>query len=388
MINEYAQDIRRKLHMHPETGLYLPKTLELVRDELSKIGVDYTEEYGKGCIVAVVNPEKTNYTIGIRADMDAVPITEENDVPYKSCEDGKMHACGHDAHTAIALSVLKELNEIKDQISCRVKFFFQSGEEGYAGAKYMVEDGAADDVDCIVALHVDALCPVGTIKLCAGPQNANSDAFVLEFFGKTAHVARQEEGVDANMAAIRAYTAIEFMLAKEVSYQDVALFNAGEIHGGTAHNNISDYCRLNCTLRTWESKTENRLIENIQKISGLTAKMCGAEAKFTLKTHYPVLVNDDVISERLKNSATKIIGTENIHDKIRGTGGEDFAFFANLKPACMFRLGVRNKKEGIVFNSHNPKFDVDENALDIGIRIFKQFVFDNMNNKSDAHKHG
>ena len=227
------------------------------------MGAEYTEEYGRGCITATINPQKTNYIIGIRADMDALPITEENDVPYKSRINGKMHACGHDAHTAIALTALKELNEIKNEINCRVRFFFQSSEEAYCGTKYMVEDGAADDVDCIIALHVDASFDAGKIMIKSGAVNANADHFSLEFFGKSSHCARQQNGIDANMVAIRAYTAIEFMIAKEVAAQEVAVFNAGEIHGGKASNIISDYCCMNCTLRTWNDDTENKLLEGI-----------------------------------------------------------------------------------------------------------------------------
>ncbi|MBO4433542.1 MAG: amidohydrolase, partial [Clostridia bacterium] len=209
MINEYAVGIRRKLHMYPELGFDLDKTLTLLKSELSKIGVEFTEEYGKSSLVATINPEKDNYTIGIRADMDALPITEENDVEYKSRIEGKMHACGHDAHTAIALATLKELYEVRDKINCRVKFLFQSVEESFCGAKYMAEDGVMDGIDCIIALHVDANCRVGGILLKSDEQNANVDNFTLEFFGKASHVARQQNGIDAKMLAVRTYTAIE-----------------------------------------------------------------------------------------------------------------------------------------------------------------------------------
>jgi len=346
------------------------------------LGVEYTEEYGRGCITATINPQKTNYTIGIRADMDALPIAEENDVPYKSRIDGKMHACGHDAHTAIALTALKELYEIKNEINCQVKFFFQSGEEAYCGAKYMVEDGAADDVDCIVALHVDVSCETGKIMIRSGALNANADHFTLEFFGKSSHAAHQQDGIDANMAAIRSYTAIQFMISKEVATQDVVVFNAGEIKGGTASNIISDYCCMNCTLRTWNDDTENKLLEGIKRTIDLTAQACGAEAKFTQKNHYLMLINNESVANMLKKSAVNVIGEENVLPlEFRGMGAEDFAYFANAKPACMFKLGVRNKEKDILFSTHTSKFDIDENALDIGIKIFKQFVFDNMNNK-------
>ena len=378
MKNTYAVDIRRKLHMYPEIGFDLPKTLALLRDELSKIGIDYTEKYGKSSIVATINPEKKNYTIGIRADIDALPIWEENDVPYKSRIDGRMHACGHDAHTAIALATLKELYEERDKINCCVKFIFQSGEETYCGAEYIAEDGVMKDIDCIIALHAEPNCEAGKILITKGPQNANADHFTLEFFGKSAHAARQQNGIDANMVAIKAYTAIESIMTKGLSANEVVIFNAGEIHGGTASNIVSDYCRMNCTLRTWNDETEKKLLDQIEKVSKMTAEMFGASSKLTMGTHYPILVNDFDITERMIVSAGKVIGKENISDNQRNMGGEDFACFAIRKPACMFRLGIANEGKRSTYGLHSSKFDIDEDALDIGVRIFKQFVFDNM----------
>lgn len=382
MQNEYAVKIRRELHMYPEIGFDLEKTLHLLKREFSEIGVQYTEEFGKSSIVATINPEKSSFTIGIRADMDALPITEENDVPYKSRIDGKMHACGHDAHTAIALATLKELYEEKDQLSCSVKFLFQSGEEAYCGAKYMVDDGVMDEIDCIVALHSEPSCPAGTIRLEAGAQNANASHFTLEFFGKSVHAAFQQNGVDANLAAIKAYVAIELMIAKNTAPKDVVIFNAGEIHGGTASNIISDYCRMNCTLRTWDNDTEKKLMENIKKIAELTAQMCGAQSKFTLCNHYPILFNDAELTEKMRQSAIKVIGEENvIPQNFRGMGAEDFACFANKKPGCMFRLGIANEAKRKTYGVHSSKFDIDEEALGIGVEILKQFVFDHMDGK-------
>ena len=226
--------------MYPEIGFDLDRTLKLLKSELDKIGVDYTEKYGKSSIVATINPEKNHFTIGIRADMDALPITEENTVDYKSKTEGKMHACGHDAHTAIALTTLKELYKERDNINCSVKFLFQSGEEAYCGAKYMTDDGVMDDIDCIVALHVEPTCKTGKILVKPGARYANAYHFTLEFFGKSVHAAFQQNGIDANMIAMNAYSAIESMMAKSLSADDVAVFNAGEIQGGTANNIISD----------------------------------------------------------------------------------------------------------------------------------------------------
>ena len=213
-----------------------------------------------------------------------------------------------------------------------------------------------------------------------GAINANADHFPLEFFGNASHAVRQQNGTDANMTAIKAYNAIEFMVAKEVEPHDVVVFNAGEIKGGTANNIISDYCVMNCTLRTWNDKTEQKLLDGIKNITELTAKMSGATAKYTQLNRYPALYNDDIIVERVKNAAAKVIGTDNVlpQDE-RSLGAEDFAYFANEKPSALFWLGVANNEREFS-GTHTSGFDIDENALDVGVKIFKQFVFDNMDN--------
>ena len=193
MLNEYAVRIRRELHQVPELGLDIPKTLAILRRELDAIGIEYTEKYGKSSIVATMNPEKaSHYTIAIRADSDALPITEQTDVPFKSTIDGQMHACGHDAHTAILLTTLRELWPEREDIRCCVKFLFQPYEEAApSGAKLMTEDGVTDTFDEIIALHVDTT-PVGSLRISEGMQGAISDGFYLDFKGKAAHAADQQ----------------------------------------------------------------------------------------------------------------------------------------------------------------------------------------------------
>lgn len=379
-MESYVVRARRQLHMYPEIGFDLPKTLEFLRSELDTIGVEYTEKYGKSSIVATVNPEKTHFTIGVRADTDALPIKEENDVPYKSKIDGQMHACGHDSHTAIALATLKEIYEMRDKINCRVKFIFQSAEEySPSGAKLMAEDGVMDDIDCAVALHCDAAFNVGQIGVSSGPINATSDGFLLEFFGKSAHVAAQQKGVDAIMMAVRAYTDIQFVVSKEVSAKSPVIFNVGSIHGGVANNIICDYAYMYCTLRTHTDDVANHVLDKVKRIINAVAETAGGTAKFTQKKHYPIVVNDEKIAELVRNAAISVVGADKVFPKRRGMGGEDFSYFANEKPSCMYYLGVRNTEKDCVYDVHTPKFNLDEDALDIGVKIFKQFIIDNMN---------
>jgi len=379
-MNQYAQKIRRELHRHPEIGYDLPNTLALLRRELDELCVEYTEKYGKSGIVATINPDKSHYTIGIRADMDALPITEKNDVPYKSEYDGKMHACGHDAHTAIALATLRELYAMRHEINCRVKFIFQPAEEfSPPGAMLMAEDGVMEDIDIIVALHCDTDFPVGTIGIVPGYMNATSDGFMLTFHGKGAHVAFQQYGRDAIMMAVRAYTDIEFMIAKEVSARESVIFNVGAIHGGETNNIVCDRCSMFCTLRTHSDETAEYILDKVKRIGYAVAETAGGSFEFEHKKHYPSVYNDPEVSERLRAAAAKVVGDGNVMGKKRSMGGEDFSYFANIKPGSIFRLGVKNAERGISHGLHTDRFDIDEAALDIGVRVFCQFVLDNMN---------
>ena len=379
-MESFIINARRQLHMYPEIGFDLDRTLAFLKGELDKMGVEYTEQYGKSSLVATINPDKTNFTIGIRADTDALPIQEQNDVPFKSKLDGQMHACGHDSHTAIALDACRRLNEMKDKINCRVKFIFQAAEEyPPSGAKLMAADGVMNDIDCIIALHVDTDRKAGEIAIRKGARNATSDGFYLEFYGKTSHAANQQKGIDAIMMAVKAYTDIEFMIAKEIRAKDPIIFNVGAIHGGVANNIICDKCTMFCTLRTQKQENADYILGKIKKIIASIADVAGGEAKFVESKHYPIVINNDVVADKIIEAAEKVIGKDNIKHREQGMGGEDFAYFAQQKPGCMFELGVRNEELGYTIGVHNEKFMLDEAALPIGSDIFVQFVMDNMN---------
>ncbi len=377
-MKNYLVHLRRQLHMYPEIGFELEKTLELVRKELDDIGVEYNEDYGRSSIVATVNGDKKGLTICIRADMDALPINEENNLPYKSQNDGAMHACGHDAHTAIALGTLKKIYEMRSRIPCCVKFIFQSAEEyTTSGASLMVKDGVMSSADCIISLHCDPSYECGTIGLSSGVQNAISDGFKLEFFGKSAHVAKRENGVDAIMMAIKAYTNIQLMLSHEISATEPVIFNAGSFHGGTANNVICDKAELFCTLRTVSEESAERILSKIKLICSSEAKISGGKFKLTKIKHYPLLSNDAKITELIAIAAKKVIGKENIMPKAIDMIGEDFSYYTAEKPGAMFRLGVRNSNAGITEELHSSRFNIDEDAMEIGVKIFVRFILDN-----------
>ncbi len=379
-MNTYAQKLRRELHQYPEIGYELPNTIAVVKRELEAVGLPYTEQYGQGSVVATLNQGKGNYTIALRADMDALPMQEQNDVPYKSLLPGKMHACGHDAHTAILLATAKALQEKSDKINCCVKFLFQPAEETSGGAKMMLDNGAIDDVDCILALHCSNNFEVGTIQVQPYAVNANSDGFYLDFYGTSIHASVQHQGVDAIMMAVKAYTAIEFMIAKEINAANPCIFNVGAIHAGNTNNIVAEHCRMICTLRTYQSEDREKAIARIKAIIAAIAQESGGRAEYTVQKHYPVVYNDPVITQKLIQSAEKALGADKlILENRRTMTGEDFSFFTQKKPACFFRLGTGNQKKGITAALHQVTFDIDEDALEIGVKVLSQFVYDNMN---------
>jgi amidohydrolase len=357
----------------------LDKTLALLRRELEKIGVEYTEKYGKSSIVATVNPEKSRYTIAIRADMDALPIEEKNDLPYKSKNKGMMHACGHDAHTAIALGALRRINEMRDKIDCRVVFLFQPAEEyRISGARLMAEDGVMDGIDCIVALHVSPDLDAGRINIVDGDRNAISNGFELNFYGKSAHAALRGDGIDAILMAARAYDKLISEITDEKIGERV-IFNVGRISGGVTNNIVCDECKMFATLRSFSDDKAQMTLEKIDSICTEIASALGGRFERVTVKHYPKVYNDPEVAGAIRRCAVQLLGRENVGEERRGLGGEDFSYFANIKPGAMFRLGVRNEEKGIVMGLHNDRFDLDEDALETGVEMFVRFVLENMN---------
>jgi len=299
---EYIVAIRRELHMYPEIGFDLPRTIALVKRELDKIGVEYTEKYGKSSVVATINPEKTNFTIGIRADMDALLIDERNAFEYRSQIPGHMHACGHDAHTAMLLCTAKVLYSMRDKINCRVKLLFQPSEEGAdSGAFHMVEDGVMDDIDVIIGCHIENWLESGTIGVCKGMSMASNRTFKIEVFGKTAHATLPHSGKDALAEAVRIYTEIQFMLSREINPFDRYVCSIGKLSSGTSNNVIADYAEMLGTIRTYDMKVDEYIINRIREI-------CGS-AKLTTHLTEPSVYNDPKISQLVLDSAIRIMQT-------------------------------------------------------------------------------
>ena len=374
----YASALRHELHRCPEIGFDLPKTIAIVKRELDAMGICYTEKYGKSSIVATIGEGKP-FTIGLRADMDALPIQEASANPFPSEHAGIMHACGHDVHVAQLLAVTRQLNDMKDSIRCRLKILFTPAEEYITpGCKLMVENGVMDDIDCAIACHVHPGVDVGKVILLENGYNANSMGIVCEFFGKTAHAHTQQKGIDAIRMAVEAYMGIEMMAAREIPSKEPFVLNVGAFNGGNTNNIVCDYAKFFLSARSWDDALSAFMERRIREICDGTAKMCGGDAKVTVTKMIPYVDNHPVMNQHLRKVAEKVVGTENIVNGVRSMGGEDFSFLTRQKPCVMFRLGVSND-----FNPdthapvHNDHFDADERCFDTGIAMFVNFVLDN-----------
>ena len=377
---EYIIALRREIHEYPEIGFDLPKTIAVVKRELDKLGIEYTEEYGKSSVVATINPDKKDFTIGIRADMDALLIQEKTDLPFKSKIDGQMHACGHDAHTAMLLGTAKALKAMEDKLSCRVKLLFQPSEEGrQSGAELMVADGVMDDIDVIIGQHIENWLDVGTVGVCKGASMASSRTVKIQFFGKTAHATLPHSGIDALAAAVKTYNDIQFMLTREMNPFDRYVCSVGKLSAGTTQNVIADYAEMLISVRAYKNEVDEHIAKRIDQIAKNAADELSAKVEIESDLKCFVVYNNPYISELLLSSAGKIVGADNIAEMPVKMSSEDFSQYLTKKPGVFMRLGTRNDKKGCTTLPHNNDFLIDEDALVYGSDTCVQFVLDNMN---------
>lgn len=374
---DYMIRIRRELHMYPELSFDLPKTLGLVRRELDKMNIPYTEKYGKSSIVAYVNKDYPDLSIGIRADMDALPINEINDVPYRSKIAGRMHACGHDVHTAALLGTLKSLNDIRDEIRARLVFIFQASEEGPSGAKLMVEDGVTDEFNTIVGCHVDNTLDVGSIMVRENVALASSDYFNVALHGLAGHGAAPHGARDALAMGVKLYNEI-MSISRTINPSIPHVISIPVLKGGERANIIADYCYMEGTVRTHDAHVASLIREKIKECSHRVADQYKGRAEVTINAGLPPLLNDrDVVNKILAGAEKQ--GVDIVYPVIPPPMySEDFAYYLTRKPGAFIFLGTGNKEKGFVNMTHNNNFDVDEGALEFAVRTFIGYVLESM----------
>ena len=375
---EYILNLRHELHKYPEIGFDLPKTIALVKRELDSLGIKYTQQYAESSVVAIINPKKSHFTIGIRADMDALLIEEKTDLPFKSTIKGHMHACGHDAHTAMLLGTAKALKSMEDDLACRVMLVFQPSEEGVrSGAEALVNGGLMDEIDVIIGLHIENWLESGKIGVCAGNSMASSRNFRIDFEGRTAHATLPQTGADALAAAVRTYNNIQYMLGREIDPFSKYVCSIGKLSGGTSQNIIADHAYMLGTVRTFDMRLDEFIIKRIEEIAVNTASETGVKAKMDSTLKAFVVYNNPYLSQLVLDSAEKVsLGIQKMPEKL---SSEDFSQYLTKKPGVFIRLGTRNEEKGCVTLPHNNDFLIDEDAFPIGTDVSVQFVLDHMN---------
>ena len=376
--SDYIISIRREIHRHPELGFDLDNTVAIVERELDAMGIQHTREFGPGSVVGFINYDCEGKTLALRADMDALPVQEENDVEYASEIPGRMHACGHDAHTAMLLGAARALKRAEDQLTCRVKLMFQPSEEcDVSGAECMVNHGVMDDVDEVVGMHVNNNWEAGKIGYRAGPLQAGCHPYTIEFFGKSTHATTPQNGCDALAMAIKAYNDIYMMKCRELSPFDEHVLSISCVQGGHVHNVIPAYAKMLISLRFYDIEVNNKIDSRIKMICQHAAEELGGTVKFTDSVSTGAVINNPVVTEKLRAAAEKALGAENVFEMPKKMSSEDFAHYLQKKPGGFVNIGTRNEAKGCVFGVHNEKMQLDEDVLIKGSKVFVQYVLDN-----------
>jgi amidohydrolase len=369
---------RRDFHMHPELSNREERTARVVAEKLRALGVDEVKTgVGRHGVVALLKGGKPGPVVAWRADMDALPVFSTIDKAYKSKNNGVHHACGHDAHTAIALAVAEVLAGMRDQIPGSVKFIFQPAEEGAprgeeGGAALMIKEGVLENPrpTAIFGLHVWSLAPAGTVRYSVGPAMASADSFGITIRGKQVHASTPHLGIDPITVAAQCITQLQTIRSRRVDPGESMVLSIGSIHGGNRSNIIPNEVKMEGTIRTFNENTREGVRTMMRRaLAGCTA---AADAEFELDfggTSYPVTVNHPGLTAESLPQMRRVLGEANIVDSKPITGAEDFSYYQKIIPGFFWFLGVGNEKAGITAAHHTPDFDIDESALMPGVKL-------------------
>jgi amidohydrolase len=370
---------RRQIHQKPELGFQEKITAEFISQKLQNWGIEHQVGIAQTGIVAIIKGEKSTHgkVLAIRADMDALPIQELNEVPYCSQRDGIMHACGHDGHTAIALGTAYYLYQHRQDLNGTVKIIFQPAEEGPGGAKPMIAAGVLNnpDVDAIIGLHLWNNLPLGTVGVRPGALMAAVELFRCTIFGKGGHGAIPHQTVDSLVVAAQIVSALQTIVSRNINPLDSAVVTVGELHAGTAVNVIADTAKMGGTVRYFNPDLAGFFKERIEKIIAGICQSHGANYDLDYIHLYPPVINDADIAALVRSVAQEVIEIPiGVFSECQTMGGEDMSFFLQEVPGCYFFLGSANAEKKLDYPHHHPRFDFDETALPMGVEMFVRCV--------------
>jgi amidohydrolase len=362
---------RRDFHAHPELGLQETRSAGIIAAALHDLGYRVRTGVAQTGVVALLDGPRPGPVVMLRADMDALPIQEQNEVPYASCRPGLMHACGHDAHMAIGLGVASLMAKRRDALAGTLKLIFQPGEEGMDGALRMVDQGVLENPrpDVFLSAHVWADSPVGTVNVSPGPVMAAADKWTCSVRGKGGHGAMPHQTVDPIVATAHIVSALQTIVSRNISPLDAAVVTVGAIHGGDAFNIVPAQVVLTGTVRSYDAGVREQVLRRMDTIINGVSSAYGVSAEFEDTALTPAVVNDPAVAAVVRAAAEAVVGPEKVQACERTMGSEDAALFMQDIPGCYFFLGSSNAERRLTWPHHNPRFDVDETVLPIGVAV-------------------
>jgi amidohydrolase len=368
---EYTQGLRRDLHIHPELGFQEFRTSGIVAKELESLGLEVTKGIGKTGVVGLLEGSRPGPTLLLRFDMDALPITEETGAEYASQNKGIMHACGHDGHTAIGLTVARMLHQHRQELAGTIKFCFQPSEEGtngeeVGGAEMMLRDGVLDSpkVDMSLALHLWNEKPLGWLGVAGGPVMAGAEIFSVAITGRGGHGAIPQQAIDPVVAAAQIVSALQTIVSRNVAPLETAVVSVTTLQAGTAFNVIPQTAQLTGTIRTFDPDVRQTIVRRFEQIARGVGEALGCQVEVEIKRMTPALINDESLASTVKVAAQRVLAGSDLDTSGYFTmGAEDMAFMQEKIPGCYFFVGSNDKARHLDYGHHHPKFDFNEGAL-------------------------
>ncbi|MBF2471619.1 amidohydrolase [Listeria welshimeri] len=370
---------RRDLHMHPELQWQEFRTTDQVAKELDKLGIPYRRTNPTG-LIADLKGGKPGKTVALRADMDALPVKELNqDLSYKSTENGKMHACGHDSHTSMLLTAAKALVEVKDELAGTVRFIFQPSEENAEGAKEMVAQGAMEGVDHVFGIHIWSQTPSGKISCVVGSSFASADIIEIDFKGQGGHGAMPHDTIDAAIIASSFVMNLQAIVSRETNPLDPVVVTIGKMEVGTRFNVIAENAHLEGTLRCFNNTTRAKVAKSIEQYAKKTAAIYGGTAEMIYKQGTQPVINDEKSALLVQKTITESFGEDALYFEPPTTGGEDFSYFQDEASGSFALVGSGNPAKDTEWAHHHGRFNIDESAMKNGAELYAQFAYNYLN---------